>query len=1526
MRLFLLALAGCTPASDVTGVDLGSTVAPPPPTPVFPAPPPDPVAFEEAAPASPRLRADAGLAALAEADPVATRVHIQTDKPLYRPGETVWLRTWHLASGAFQAANNGGITYELVGPRGDVVRAKLVEQRGGGATNDFELPTNAPGGTWKVRATAPDGAQVEREIVVLGYEAPRLKKSLEFLRKGYVPGDTVAATLKVNGPTGAALAEHPVTALVRIDGQDTKVDVTTNAAGEALVRFPLPTGLTEGDGLLTVLVDESGVTESISRRIPIVLAGVHVEVYPEGGALVADLPSRVYFAATKADGKPADVSGRILDDRGDVVGSFRTFHNGLGRFELTPRYGRSYHLEVAGHPGVTTIPEALVDGCVMRTPDDFATKLDALRVEVRCATPRLVSVVGSLRGQPIDAAQVRVGSRPATVYLAAKDAKVASSAGVARVTVYDEADRPIAERVVMRHRDNQLKVEVTARGGTVGPRDQMTLDVTARDASGAPVVADLAVAVVDDTTLSYADDKQGDIVSRLLVEAELSGSVEEPRTFFKEPTGYALDLLLGTAGWRKFVQVPSPVAKAVKARREEGKVGKKDAKMARVRPHSLDVELAVSHEPVMEPAPLEGGTEVGEADVKKRVGERIVMQKQQVDREVGEDPQFAGVLGALPEAALEPAGLQQDALAGLIGEPVIGAGGLAARGAGLGGGGAADGLGGFAPRGRGYGTGGGNFGSKGEGGIGTIGGDPIILGALDKSLIDAVIKRNLNQIRYCYQRELTKNPHLGGKVTVKFVIAKDGAVSSATTKVTTLNNVSVETCINGRFLRMQFPEPKGGGLVIVSYPFLFSPDGTPDPGPRYDTVRVFPAPRHVAGSVRNDFRDTIAWAPSVRTDAKGKATVSFTLSDAVTSFRATAEGVGGGLVGRGEALIASTLPFSMAVKLPVAAVNGDRLHVPLTLTNDRDTPVTVTVAPTLGADARVVMLPARAGRTLFYDLAPTAPIPVAFSATSDGLEDAFTRTLDVIDAGYPRTWSASGRLGGSAAHELTLTDAIAGTVDAWVKVYPNALSTMVDGLDGLLAMPHGCFEQASSSNYPNLLVLQYLEQQGVADGALAERSRALLEEGYGRLTSFESKGGGYEWFGGFPAHESLTAYGVAQFSDMRKVFPGVDDTMVRRTAEWLATRQDGKGGYQVQDRALDSFGRASAEVSDAYITWSLVGAGAGGGGTALDAALDAEARRAETTRDPYLLALSAGSLLQGGRASEGRTAAARLARLQGADGSFPGADHSITRSQGPNLLVETTALATITLLADGQHAGAVEGAVHWLVGQRDSSGRWGSTQATVLTLKALTRYATDQPPANGGSAIVKVDGAEVGRLAWTSNGSTAPKIALPVTAGSHTVTLTGLDGATVPYTLGATWSTRSPESDTDVAVGITAMLQADRVDMGETIRLTAQVRNQTARGQPMTLARIGIPAGLSVQTWQLDELRDRGTVDFYETGPDEVIVYLRGLAPSEVRTVPIDLLATVPGEYVAPASRAYLYYADDQVAWAPPVRVSVSGG
>jgi hypothetical protein len=246
-------------------------------------------------------------------------------------------------------------------------------------------------------------------------------------------------------------------------------------------------------------------------------------------------------------------------------------------------------------------------------------------------------------------------------------------------------------------------------------------------------------------------------------------------------------------------KLDSPDAEGAKAKKEEGKVGKKDAKM------------------------------------EKAKGNKVEMDKQQVDKEIAED---AGVLGALRDGSeldnvFGTSGLSADitsGIGGLIGARGVqfGSGGLGSRGTGLGGGGTADGLGGLGTKGRGsgasgYGSGGGHFGQKGEGAIGAIGGDPIILGALDKSLVDAVVRRNLNQIRYCYQRELTKSPALAGKIVVKFVIAKDGTVSSATTKSSSMGSPAVENCINQRFMRFQFPSPKGGGIVFVTYPFIFAP-------------------------------------------------------------------------------------------------------------------------------------------------------------------------------------------------------------------------------------------------------------------------------------------------------------------------------------------------------------------------------------------------------------------------------------------------------------------------------------------------------------------------------------------------------------------------------------------------------------------------------------------------------------------------------------------------------------------------------
>ena len=92
-------------------------------------------------------------------------------------------------------------------------------------------------------------------------------------------------------------------------------------------------------------------------------------------------------------------------------------------------------------------------------------------------------------------------------------------------------------------------------------------------------------------------------------------------------------------------------------------------------------------------------------------------------------------------------------------------------------------------------------------------------------MIEGVIQRHQHQFQYCYQKELNKQPGLRGRVVTKFVIGTDGNVTTARTHATSVAHAVVEDCLARRMEQMSFPAPKGGGIVIVEYPFDLD-DGT----------------------------------------------------------------------------------------------------------------------------------------------------------------------------------------------------------------------------------------------------------------------------------------------------------------------------------------------------------------------------------------------------------------------------------------------------------------------------------------------------------------------------------------------------------------------------------------------------------------------------------------------------------------------------------------------------------------------------
>ncbi|HEU0030640.1 MAG TPA: AgmX/PglI C-terminal domain-containing protein [Kofleriaceae bacterium] len=157
--------------------------------------------------------------------------------------------------------------------------------------------------------------------------------------------------------------------------------------------------------------------------------------------------------------------------------------------------------------------------------------------------------------------------------------------------------------------------------------------------------------------------------------------------------------------------------------------------------------------------------------------------------------------------------------------------------------------GGFGYGRAGFGPGGGGtgWGTIGTGKYGTIGhgagtglrgrsanvpttsiGQPAAQGDLDKAIIRRYIKRNLQKLTYCYEKQLLVKPKLAGTVNAQFTIGANGSVVDS--KASGLDP-EVASCVAGVIKDIEFPKPKGAGVVIVKYPFTFRPAGSTDPAP-----------------------------------------------------------------------------------------------------------------------------------------------------------------------------------------------------------------------------------------------------------------------------------------------------------------------------------------------------------------------------------------------------------------------------------------------------------------------------------------------------------------------------------------------------------------------------------------------------------------------------------------------------------------------------------------------------------------------
>ncbi len=1355
-------------------------------------------------------------------------VHVSTDKPIYRIGEKVYVRA--VVLNAFDNApllENLTGSVEVLSPKGSpVASVPYLQGRNGSLGWMWEVPEGTAGGDYKIKVSAGGYPVAEREFNIRAYRPPRLRTQIEFLKEGYSPSDEVVATLEVTRTEGGIPAGAEVDIIARVDQTEVHRSTSTvSMEGVVTARFVLPGTIAFGDGTLVFNIKDGGVVEPASKTIPILLSHVDLSAYPEGGDLIADVPNRVYFEAIAPNGRPADITAELKNAAGSVVLTTGSQHEGRGSFEFTPKFGETYTLEVVQPWTVTTkveLPDPTM-GVSLRADQQVVAAGEPLHLTLMSPLARPVRVVINKRDRELAAMSFprafQNGERLAVSVPLKDDAE-----GVLRVTVFDSsADKPLAERLVFRRPKHELKIELDLDRDAYIPGDKARIIVRA-SRNGQPVQAYVGLTVTDDGTLEMIEDRRK--APRLPVQVFVEPEVRElaDASIYlsdDENAPEALDLLLGTQGWRRFAHM------------------------------SLD-EFVEKH-----------------GDNAKRV---IAVYDPQVHivpsrfAGVGGEPQawFAmdGAQVRMRGAPVQRLGLEK----GVLVAPVPVANNAARE----------------LPE----------FDGDDDGFLGERNGNIVGNFALeadrnvpdDQAELPGPAAAEVELVLPEKQEEQARDQDFAGRF------------------------VALEAMMANDILRAQSLAP----IVVREYAHKARPDRSPDD--------------------RVDFTETIYWNAGLATDENGHASVEFDLSDSVTTFRVLADAwTKDGTLGSADAEMESRRPFHVEVKSPLAVTAGDTVDLVATIVNETDDTIDAALVCStesgleIGEHEGVVRVPPHSRvRTLVpaKATATTGLQQIIVTASGGGMTDHVTRTLNVAPFGFPVAIHEGGMLEGEAVHTVDVPESVVpGSMTATVAVYPTPLANMTEALEALIRDPHGCFEQTSSTNYPLVMAMQYFSTHEGVDPALIRKTKEKLEKGYERLISYECEDNGYEWFGASPPHEALTAYGLLEFNDMADIYP-VDPEMMKRTRTWLLDRRDGKGGFERNSKALDSFGRAPEDITNAYIVWALCTTGERELARELDAAL----REARTSGDPYLIALTAGALHHAERGADAAPLLRKLASLQTVEGTLKGTTTSITGSGGQALELEAASLAVLAWLNDKAYAANVEKAMKW-ISEQCKGGRFGSTQSTILALKAIVEYDKSRAtPKADGEVILTVNGIEAGSVDFTSETKGALEIAgfgERLTPGSHEVKLRMRDGSPMPYALTIDFHAEQPVSSPECVLDLETVVVDGVVNEGEATEVLVRVRNTSTEGQGMAVVAVGLPGGLEPRHEQLQESVEEGVFDFYEIIGRDVVLYWRDMAPEEQHDVTISVIAATPGEYKGPASRTWLYYTDEYRKWTDPLEVTV---
>jgi uncharacterized protein YfaS (alpha-2-macroglobulin family) len=711
-----------------------------------------------------------------------------------------------------------------------------------------------------------------------------------------------------------------------------------------------------------------------------------------------------------------------------------------------------------------------------------------------------------------------------------------------------------------------------------------------------------------------------------------------------------------------------------------------------------------------------------------------------------------------------------------------------------------------------------------------------------------------------------------------------------------------------------------------------------------------------AAHVRSYFPEALYINPEIITDKDGRASIVIPMADSITTWRmAMIASTQQGALGTSTSSLKVFQDFFVDLDLPVTLTQGDRVSIPVAIYNYSDSRGDVNLKlhsddwfslvddsgeKSVGVDS------ARVGSSQFtlearrigkFKLTLAARMQGGSNRTDNGRADIVVREIEVIPNGREQSLVFNGRLENTAQHELAFPAAsIPEASKIFVRLYPGPMSQVVEGMDAILRMPGGCFEQTSSSTYPNVLALDYMKRSKKLTPEVHAKAEGFIANGYQRLLTFEVPGGGFSWFGNAPANKILTAYGLMEFYDMSKVHD-VDPKLILRTQQWLASQQLEDGSWKPDTQFINE-GATNRYNSDvlritAYLAWALRDTGYQG--PAVEKARQFIEKHMTAKIDPYTLAVVANFATGYKEDREFTRQAIQMlldARTEKDEQVWWSAEETSVYATGPSAAVETTGLAVQALLQSGEASGTARKALTYIASKKDAYGTWGTTQATIMALRALLT-ATEKGAADvRGTVVVLLNGKPAEKLELTPENNDLLHQFVFKNVGTDGVSTVGLQfegKGGLAYQIVGSYYLPWDEKAAGEPLSIDVAYDRTRLAQDDIATASATVRNNLPKAANMVMVDLGIPPGFDLLSEDLQDYQEKsahhkgGHLSKFSLTATQALLYFDSFSPGEVVTLKYRLRAKYPIRARTFKSQVYEYYDPEIASVARPVQLEV---